>query len=393
MRKLQGIITLIHVSCVFWFGALRLASSSGSAPKGPVSIIVYIMDLSACGTAVPVTTPQAVMAFLGTTQPQNLAGYYNACTMGGVSLNVTGSVAYNVPYPCAGGGILDNKDTFKMDSCNNNVIPWQNYAENYVITKLGVNLAPFAHRVILLPMNFHDIMTGCNFAALSFGYWSATAANQAAGNNFGYGYIWMGGINWNDIPVWAHELGHNMGFAHSRSEILPWIGNTSDYSDPMSSWGGNQSRCYNAPHMWNAGWATPTTTLSAPSVVAPARFITMPMQNAAETTGIKILGAADATFAFALSFRDTNAPYDRPFINQKMTQGIMVYRVPSGIIYTDTALVGSLFLVGDSWYDPVTLLEATLVSIYSGYVTVALCTRVSPQVSCYTGDLYIAVCL
>ena len=38
--------------------ALRQASSSGSGPQGPVSMIVYIMDLSACGTAVPVTTPQ-----------------------------------------------------------------------------------------------------------------------------------------------------------------------------------------------------------------------------------------------------------------------------------------------------------------------------------------------
>ena len=41
--------------------ALRQASSEigGSGPQGPVTMIVYIMDLSACGTAVPVTTPEA----------------------------------------------------------------------------------------------------------------------------------------------------------------------------------------------------------------------------------------------------------------------------------------------------------------------------------------------
>ena len=43
------------------------------------------------------------------------------------------------------------------------------------------------------------------------GRWDpATAANQAAGNNFGYGYLWVGGVSWNDLPVWAHELGHNV---------------------------------------------------------------------------------------------------------------------------------------------------------------------------------------
>lgn len=38
--------------------ALHQASGTGTAPKGPASMIVFIMDLSACGTAVPATTPQ-----------------------------------------------------------------------------------------------------------------------------------------------------------------------------------------------------------------------------------------------------------------------------------------------------------------------------------------------
>ena len=45
-------------------------------------------------------------------------------------------------------------------------------------------------------------------------------------------------------------------------------------------------------------------------------------------------------FHFPLrSFRDTHSPYDRPFIDQAMTQGVLVYRIPSGIRFTDTALV------------------------------------------------------
>ena len=36
----------------------QVVSGAGSAPHGPVSMIVFIMDLTKCGTAKPVTTPQ-----------------------------------------------------------------------------------------------------------------------------------------------------------------------------------------------------------------------------------------------------------------------------------------------------------------------------------------------
>ena len=46
--------------------------------------------------------------------------------------------------------------------------------------------------------------------------------------------------------------------------------------------------------------------------------------------------------------------------------------------------MGGLFLVGASWLDPATLVEATLVSMDGGSATVALCTRFLPHISCYT---------
>jgi len=50
------------------------------------------------------------------------------------------------------------------------------------------------------------------FSALATqGRWStATPAGIAAGNTWGHGYIWIGGPHWNDVPIWAHELGHNV---------------------------------------------------------------------------------------------------------------------------------------------------------------------------------------
>ena len=39
------------------------------------------------------------------------------------------------------------------------------------------------------------------------------------------------------------------------------------------------------------------------------------------------------------SYRKSNPWYDRPYSGQSMTKGVVVHRVPSGVAYTDTALV------------------------------------------------------
>ena len=62
------------------------------------------------------------------------------------------------------------------------------------------------------PYNPTPHCPGCDFSALSSqGRWgSANAASIAAGNNWGYGLVWIGGPTWNMPPVWAHEIGHNV---------------------------------------------------------------------------------------------------------------------------------------------------------------------------------------
>ena len=42
------------------------------------------------------------------------------------------------------------------------------------------------------------------------------------------------------------------------------------------------------------------------------------------------------------SYRITRPWYDRPFVGQSMNYGVMVHRIPSGVAYTDTALVSEV---------------------------------------------------
>ena len=49
-----------------------------------------------------------------------------------------------------------------------------------------------------------------------------------------------------------------------------------------------------------------------------------------------------ANNSFQFSYRTTHPWYDRPFIGQSMNYGVLIHRVPSGVAYTDTALVSAM---------------------------------------------------
>ena len=90
--------------------------------------------------------------------PQNFNGFLDTCTMGHLQIDIQNSAAYNIPFPCSGGDV-SNSTAFTTDTCLNNVLPWQLYAERYAIDHLKVNMDPFTHRVIIMPANYSSIMT------------------------------------------------------------------------------------------------------------------------------------------------------------------------------------------------------------------------------------------
>ncbi len=84
------------------------------------------------------------MQFLGSTQPQNLAGMFNACTMGQLRLDASNSKAFNVPFPCQGNTSDGTK--FGTTSCSADILNWQTYAAEYVANSLKVDISGFQHR-------------------------------------------------------------------------------------------------------------------------------------------------------------------------------------------------------------------------------------------------------
>ncbi|KAG1677805.1 hypothetical protein FOA52_008569 [Chlamydomonas sp. UWO 241] len=372
-------------------------SGAPTAPKGPVRMLVYIMDLSECGTAGPAVTPDEVRAFLGGgAGGANMAGLYDACTLGTTTLDAAGSVVVSVPFPC--DGVLADGTRFSTDTCaGGNVLSWQLFAEEAARAQGVAALESFHHRVVILPRRLHDVIQDCYFDALaSQGIWDYV--NDPSGRNtWGYGFVWMCGDCWDSTANYWHELGHNYGVEHARSEAPPLLGDTLDTADAMGSWGGQDSRCHNAPHLWTMGWSTPAGTLAGLRPGLPPRLVSMPLQGIATpgVTGILLSptapsagssgsSGAAAGGSFVASFRAASPPYDVPFgLTTQLSTGVALHRVPSGVKYTDTALVAILGAVGDEWTDAGSLLSVTLVSLTPRSATVAVCVRAAAGSPCY----------
>ncbi|KAG1677631.1 hypothetical protein FOA52_010412 [Chlamydomonas sp. UWO 241] len=360
-------------------------------PTGAVSIIVFIMDLSECGIP-PATTPQAVTAFLSSTQPQNLAGMYDACTAGAARLDAAASVVMTVSFPCgAANGATSAGVQFDTRTCSNNVVAWQDYAAD-AAGRAGYSLTRFHHRALILPKDHSNVITACNFAALgSQGRWGYNT--DAPGNGWGYGAVWIGGSLWNSAPIYWHELGHNYGLLHARNEVpsAGTVGNTNDPTCAMGSYGGTDARCHNAPHLWAMAWASPAVTLSVTDVRSGLlpRLLTIAAQSTSSPGPIGAQVQVSSSLTFAISFRRDAPTYDAPFSDLPgVQQGVAVHRVPSGQTTTDTALVALLVQTGDAWVDSSSLLSVTLVGIaLSVDATIALCTRASLNTPCYTGGV------
>ncbi len=66
------------------------------------------------------------------------------------------------------------------------------------------------------------------------------------------------------------------GNRHARNSYGPKTGEYLDFTCAMGGWGGTDSRCYNAPHMWGMGWSSPAQVvqlydmpLNGPGKVSP----------------------------------------------------------------------------------------------------------------------------
>lgn len=273
-----------------------------------LKLIFYIMDVSDWKNEKPVTTPDKVRSFIKTSN-FNLSDYISTCTRGSLTIDSLNSLVINVPFPKEPK--LKNGTIVSMSTCKDNVFNWADFASEFA-KSAGIVVEGFHVRIVIMSKNYHEF-TDCRWSGLSTsGRWSGpTPESIKAGNTWGHSVMWIG--SWDDVSVYAHELGHIFGFGHAGTLVNGKIERTNDVSDPLASWGANDLRCYSAPHIWRAGWSSPDIILTLKDITNIPMEVTIKLQgHDSGPTGVYI-GGSDKDY-FSLSYRiNMDSIYDRPF--------------------------------------------------------------------------------
>lgn len=125
-------------------------------------------------------------------------------------------------------------------SMNCDYVRWADEADAWIIkhTQHGVQ----NHMIYVLPNT-----TSCPWAGL--GYTSCSTYPDYRCR------VWINGVTADAMDTYFHELGHNLGLSHARTPSL-------EYGDASCAMGYCcWTRCYNAPHNEQLGWAAPLYVL------------------------------------------------------------------------------------------------------------------------------------
>jgi hypothetical protein len=256
---------------------------------------MLIAIVSMCGWQ-PATTPDRMARVLrgdGGHDGETLERFISYCSNGVASAG--GSLVFPevIQLPCAGStshGVFNSSGRCGRAE----VYAWQVLALSEMERVLPggkAALRRFRHRVVIPPAE-----APCAWAGLAnVGWWDPFVP---------YAHAWVHGRRWDRLGVFAHEVAHNLGLGHAGSAQC-------DYCDVTCTMGFCcVQRCFNAPHMWQLGWAAPLAVLRPPllatQVELPAQHGSAGSQNTSRYVKVP-QSYDDAATAWYLSFRRPGA--------------------------------------------------------------------------------------
>lgn len=248
----------------------------------------------------------------------------STCSYGKASFNTT-ITPYIIKVPCK----LDNQRICNYDD-------WANYADNYIqhSKKLNLNVSDFDYHIYVLP----DI-SYCKFAGL--GTLSPCIPLCR---------IWITGSVVNEIVVYFHELGHNLGLEHA------WYldNQYGDLSDAMGYC--CTTRCLNAPHSQALHWTKAKTNIN----LQPYRKVTrLVLLKANEYVKIQDFSTTDLDPIY-IQYRKSGGKFDAEIPKPAFFNCVNVYRTFRDIEDTTSRLEVMLCEKNDVWMSEMDKVTVTL---------------------------------
>lgn len=277
-------------------------------------LVVDICDQPAVATAAAVDH----VLFAGPNSKYSLEAYYAECSSGKARLNRDNSrVVGGIKIPCQGNAKNIN---FTASSCSwRDINGWMRYAEEQAVELYGVDLAAYKHHVLLMP-DMYTYEAGCMWIGLgTLGPDRVTETGEYLAAS-----AWLDGEKVRDHAAYLHEIGHTQYLHHATDARC-------SYCDETCVMGGCCSlRCFNAPHAWQLGWASPLAELKAESL-PPNIFqrYAVPAQNVQPQNMIVVTPDWSPAFqtaynAFFLQYRVKNGTYDTQ-VSDKNIDGLTLH--------------------------------------------------------------------
>ncbi|KAG2429997.1 hypothetical protein HYH02_013825 [Chlamydomonas schloesseri] len=200
--------------------------------------------------------------------PYTMQGYFEGCSYGKMRFEPSENIVVGpVDVPCAGVSAKSGTP-YSAASCNpDDVYGFADAAEAAAVRQYGVNLSKYRHRLVVLPQ-----LASCGWKGL---------AEVGCGD---YCYAWVKGVNARTLSTMFHELVHNLAAEHA---AVPGSADYGDSSDPLGTC--CATRCPNAPHAWQLGWAEPAAELGGGGLPAGVwRSFTLPSSALSDVNMLRI---------------------------------------------------------------------------------------------------------
>ncbi|KAG2422742.1 hypothetical protein HXX76_015828 [Chlamydomonas incerta] len=216
---------------------------------------VLYMVVGMCGFGPSISVPdlESVLFAGPNNRGPTLEAYYAECSRGKTAMNRGNSLVVGpLQLPCT---FNSSSYRFSTSTCTyRDYWGWHTWAQQYAASALGVDLARYRHRVLVMPRGFM-YEAGCGWTGLGT---LGPVDKGPDGLQYVSSMTWIQGESSSSIMAYMHELGHNLYIHHANDS------NGCEYCDYSSLMGGCCAlRCFNAPNNWQLGWGQPLAVLNS----------------------------------------------------------------------------------------------------------------------------------
>ena len=250
----------------------------------------------------------------------SLSNYFSTCSLASTSFEKGNNLVVDgLTVPCQGRS--DNGMMFNWNFCRDvELYSLANRAEQYLHQK-GIDTGSFKNVVLMLPPQVN-----CGWLGLG-----TIGCDSKC-------YVWVRMKPTMPLSVVFHELGHNLGLAHSNTP-------TREYGDSSCAMGYSGYVCFNAAQSGKLGWHNPLYTMNMYKLDSDSEYL-IPAQVYNRDSYIRITDSVN-DMSYYISYRKNIGIYEKDLA--QYSGSVLVHKMANNGYVSPSVLLKSLKEGDDAW--------------------------------------------